>query len=174
MSTASNIADWIYSRKKQGMEPKIVPVTREEILDIRTDVLHNLPTKEWFKPAQIHGVEAWQTPYAPEIRHRTADLENFTFISEQTIDELSIITESRTDVVYGRMVQRLKVDLIQDTTQIDITLEWDHWAKVKKWLKLKPKTKTVRIDGKVLYPYLKVQLPNNRHNVRFYINETLS
>lgn len=178
MSILNEIMKWRVKRMAcEGNCPPFVPLTKEEIVEIKSDWQphsSSLVRSNKGRPT-IAGMENFETPYAEEIRSRIV-LERMPYVSEIPTEQFALQLEASQwrDFVMDRQIHGLKAMICADTTHIDVTLEWDIWARWKRWLRLTRwwpvKTRTVRIDGRVLYPYLKVSLPQNRHHVKFAIN----
>lgn len=172
MSITERIMKWRYKRiESDGCEPEFVPITRDELLEIKSDFVPMIPADP--NRDRICGIEPFVTPFAEEMRVRQVELGCVPFVSECSVTEAEISRQLWDDELSLVQRRRLEMMVCADTTHIDVTLEWDIWARWKRWLRLTRwfpvRTRTVRIDGRVLYPYLKVSLPQNRHHVRFAI-----
>lgn len=98
------------------------------------------------------------------------------YIAEIPIDEFPQNMSQHTymDVLSRQAKLRLHALVCQETTQLELVLECDPWAIIKRKLHLTRwfpiKTITRVIDGKVLYPYLSIAIPKNAHYVQFNVN----
>ena len=78
------------------------------------------------------------------------------------------------DIIKDRLKTEWFYRIYADDTEISHTFECDSWKWLKeklhvtKWFPIK--TKTIKIDGKVLYPKLNIQFPHNTHTVKFKIS----
>jgi hypothetical protein len=178
MNLINRLMDWGHRRvESSGSEPEFIPLRRDEILTLQSD----MPTKPLRETAQdwrqALGMNLFETPFAEEMRCRQVELERVPFITEFEISELALAVSDRAWLDDATQFQkhRLETLVCSDTTRIEMRFEWDIWARWKRALRLTRwfpiRTRTVTIDGRVLYPYLKVSLPNNRHHVKFAIRD---
>lgn len=163
---------WRFKRiDADGNEPEFVPLSREELHEIKSDFVPMVPTTD--RRNEVFGMEPFLTPFAEEIRVRQVAMERVPYIAEYTINELLVTKRDYPDEVARHQRCRLEAMVCTDTTHVDVTFEWDIWARWKRWLRLTRwlpvRKRTVRIDGRVLYPYLKVSLPQNRQHVQFAV-----
>lgn len=157
-----------------GDEPAFIPLTREEIEILKDRYVGD--EKGYFIgdiSPKMFGLEAQETSYAVLQRQRMLTMP-VTRLAE--VDRVDLSFEYVRDVdhecaryLHRRMVARI----CTDTTQLLIRLEWDILAKFKRALRITKwfpvKWRTVAIQGTVLYPYLNVTLPHNRHVVQFAV-----
>jgi len=165
--------EWCHARYyKSGEKPERVPLTRAEIQEITSDLPYQCfePTPE--QGRRFMGVDVFETPYAEEIRARTINLDMQPIRESAEID-LTFTKEEWSNDITDRICRRITTQVATDTTKVSVTLEWDAWAGFKRALRITRwfpiKKRTVEIDGRVLYPYLKVSLPTNRHHVQFAV-----
>lgn len=155
----------------QGEQPAFVPLSREEFTVTAWDSCPYTQTERFIAnvPPKIFGIDTFETPFADEMRARQIDIP-VTQVDESA--EFSEYEEILSQDYNRRLVRyRLRAHICHDTTEIKLTFEWDVLAKFKrkfrltKWFPIK--TRTATIEGRVLYPYLKVTLPHNKHHVQF-------
>jgi hypothetical protein len=117
------------------------------------------------------GVETHDTFYAEQMRAK---------ILELPVSRISIVSKSdpfmtmrmdkHEEDVYRTLAHRVTAFVLTEDTRLNVTLEWDPWAKIKRLLRLTKwfpvRTRTFAIDGRVLYPYFTVTLPHERHTVK--------
>lgn len=121
-------------------------------------------------PPKIFDIDVFETPFGMDMRHRQIDVP-VTRIVEST--DVSYYHECVTndDPDKCRIHRRLIAHICHDTTEIKLTFEWDCFAKFKRALRITKwwpvKTRTAVIEGRVLYPYLKISLPHNKHHASF-------
>ena len=178
MKTFEAIRRWINGRYARiGHPPAFVPISRSEMCEIQTDapIYQFTPKPESENRVEIAGVKGFITEYAAEMRVRTIDLQVEPFTELSKFDDSLCIYEDRRDKFDGMMLRSFKTSICTDTTKIRVTIEWDILA----WLKRKLRVtrwfpvnmRTIENDGRVLYPYLKISLPTNRHHVQFQVRE---
>lgn len=175
MKLLEQIMKWRLNRiQADGKEPEFVPLSRNELLELKSDAPAPMVCPTEPSCNTVFGMEPFLTPFASEMRCRAVEIERVPLINECEVSEALEFSETRTSVP-GSNIQRrqLRTMVCADTTKIEITFEWDIWARWKRLMRVTRwfpvKTRTVRIDGRVLYPYLKVSLPQNRHHVQFAI-----
>jgi hypothetical protein len=171
MSILERIHKWRYQRMDaDGETPKFVPLRRDELLEIKSSCGPMVPASE-ATHNEVFGMGVFESPFAEEMRCRQVEMERVPFIAEVSVDETLATWRTFRDDVDCHLRRQLEAHICTDITAIEVTMEWDIWARWKRWLRLTRwfpvKTRTVKIDGRVLYPYLKVSLPQNRHHVRF-------
>lgn len=158
---------------KTGTKPEMVPLTRDEMMEVVTSAPQLYPNLSDRGKDEVYGMSPFFTPYASEMRERSVDFpfvrieESATIVNEAF--QIRDIKDELTDTIH----RRLTAYICHDDTEIKVTFKFDPWQKWKEKLRLTRwfpvKTRTIVIDGRVLYPYLKVQLPSNRHHVRFAV-----
>lgn len=171
---------WRCKFLKKGEDPKFIPMTRDEFQIISTDFGSYTQTERFRSTCEpcvaavigqkLFGYDVFDSPFAIEMRARQIDVP-LTRIAEST--DVSYYHEYVTsnDPDKCRIKRRLIATLCHDTTNITLTFEWDCFTKFKRTLRITKwfpiKTRTATIEGRVLYPYLKVSLPHNKHHVQF-------
>lgn len=170
MNLYNQLQRWRRKFLEQGSDPSFVPLTREEFSVAVSDCRPYTRTERFIvdAPPQLFGIDAFETPYAEEMRQRQIDVP-VCQISE-TVDIASSDSYLR-EVIKKNTQHRLTAFICHDTTKLTLTFEWDTLAKFKRKFRLTKwfpvRTRTVTIEGRVLYPYLKVSLPHNKHHVQF-------
>lgn len=169
--TPSKLREWIVKfRMKHGEDPKVIHVTANECDEVANDAICYVPIRD--NPhTRLFGIEADVKLWAESVRERQLKvgmcrMEESLFVPK---DDWSFRTIP--DMLRDRLAMQMEVKLLQDVTELTVTLECDAWATWKRALRLVKwfpiRTRQVKIQGQVLYPYLKVQLPFNRHTVKF-------
>lgn len=171
------VRSWMTALRCQsvyGEEPGFIPLTKEEIRIARDE--HNMNvgfrSGDWDN-INIYGTPVFDTAYGVEMRRRQLTMPLFRLAEKVDIHplDLTLHQEMNPETLYLR--RRLEAHIVADVTRLDIALEWDIWAKLKRKLRVTKwfpiKHRVVAIDGRVLYPYLTVNLPHNRHHVQFAI-----
>lgn len=163
--------------ERSGDKPEFIPVTVDEMVDVATHSVTNFPVVSPSQCNQVIGVDAFITPFAEPMRNRQVSMP-LTRISEHaSIDCLyqNLEHSSERNYITNSIVHRLTASIVSDVSALKVNFEWDcfSWLKrtlrVTRWFPIK--SKTVMIDCRVLYPYIKVTLPHNRHHVAFKIRE---
>lgn len=171
MSINETIHRWLSGLSEKGCkhEPAFLPLTREEVREVTRDAVFYTPPGEVFdhsSPTKIYGMPVHETCFAEEQRARQLTV---PFLHLEETSSLSLEYSVRECV--ERMRLHLSQRICAETTTLRVTFEWDPWASVKRALRLTRwfpvSTRTALIDGRVLYPYLKVGLPHNRHYTQF-------
>lgn len=170
MSKMSEIRDFYFRYRAAFFEPpKFISISRDEQTQLHKEV--NLPYSP--PPSELcrfMDSELEITPYAPEMRQRRLELERAcSYMTE--IAGKSCLTKQNRQMVIDNMGRTLEAYILKDTTFLLVDVEHDPWAWFKRKLRLTRwlpiKTKIIRLEGKVLYPWLNIQLPLNRHTVKF-------
>lgn len=167
----SDLYQWVAKMQCDNREPAFVPLSRDEIVSIYSSAdayvkADPRPTRD-----RVMGIDVFTTPFAEEMRQRQVEMSMIQLAESVEIDTTAFRMESHQNHITGNMIRRLSARICCDTTKIMVTMEWDSiaWLKRKtglsKWWKVKQRT--VEIEGRVLYPYLKLSLPANRHHVTF-------
>lgn len=154
---------------KTGDKPAFIPISKVEQLEVAKDAMfcsYPLPPES----NQVLGIDTFDTPFAQPMRTRQIDMPLMR-VSE-CADALYHNAEVSKEMVRG-MFYRLNAKIVSDTSALDVTFEFDPWVKVKRFLRITKwfpvKQRTVTLDCRVLYPYIKVALPHNKHHVQFYV-----
>jgi len=124
---------------------------------------------------ELFGHEVWKTEFAECIRTNRVECKTSLFVTERAIDPFYLFESGQLEITkreFGaELFVGLRLNITTDVTQLKITHEWDCWAKLKRLLRVTKwfpiKSKTAVVDCKVLYPYLKINLPHNKHTVKF-------
>lgn len=172
MST-EKLIKWVHQYQyKLGNKPKVIPISEPEAMEIFSDYSTYVDISRGKK--QFYGIDAEISPWAEMTRARILEIGMERLSMEQRVDE-SRFRVSEYNSEYNRhLVRQLTTEILTDVTHLDVSFDWDRFA----WLKRKVgwigrrwpvKRKTVRIEGKVLYPYLKIQAPADTHRVRFLV-----
>lgn len=164
---------WLNGLHKNGstQEPAFLPLTREEVSETKRNAIFYTPPGEHFDPGattKIYGMPLHETAYAVEQRARQLTV---PFLHLQETSGLSLEYSVRECI--EKMRYHVSTRVCAETTSLKVCFEWDRWASVKRFLRITRwfpvSTRTVLIDGRVLYPFLKVGLPHNRHYTQFRI-----
>lgn len=161
------IRDWLRNRtRKEGKNPDFIPISREEM-----DIVMRSEQFVYEKPRNdmnnaIFGTDAFMTPFAEPMRKRQVELLELCKAVEAA--DPRFIHE---EYIAQDLHRQLRAFVCTDTTNIEVTFDFDPWQRWKQRLRLTRwlpiKRKTIKIDGRVLYPYLNIRLPHNRHHVQF-------
>lgn len=174
MKLLERIIEFIHKARQKGQEIGFIPLSRVEMADIQREATHcsRVHTEETL---QIFGHNTWDTPYGDEIRDRcnSIDLPVILFEESATVDKAAYRFTETFDA-QGYLRARLDRHIATDDTEISVEVYCDPWRAIKerfKWISRRwpVRTQTVKIDGRVLYPYLTVQFPYNRHTVKWRI-----
>lgn len=174
MTTLSKIVKWIQEYEiKFGRRPKMVPISAPEILEISDDSFPQVRDLAC-SGNQICGIDTETSYWAEMTRQKILEIGVERLSIEQRIDENRFNIEQSRNPVSGFLHRRLTAEILTDVTHLDVSFDWDRLAWLKRkveWIgrKWPVKRKTVRIEGKVLYPYLKIQAPADTHRVRFLV-----
>lgn len=167
MKLIEQLHRWRHTFLMQGADPAFVPLTREEFSVAVSDCPYYTRTESFRvgAPPKLFDVDVFLSPFAEEIRQRQIDLPVLQ------LSETARITDGYMDTHDKALRHRLHAFICHDTTKLILTFEWDCWANFKRKFRLTKwfpvRTRTVTIEGRVLYPYLKVSLPHNKHHVQF-------
>ena len=172
MNAMATIRNWVYDYTGlNGKGPDRIVVTRDEIDDLQRDC--SIPCKE--QENSILGIPFDESHYAKEIRARQIEIPMMRIAEVEKFDPMYSMEFTRGDHPFGTVSRRAMANVLGETTHIMISVESDclSWLKrllgLAKWWPIK--NRTVSVDGRVLYPFLKIQLPHNRHSVRFMIRQ---
>lgn len=169
MNISLIIHGWLSGLSERGCktDPAFLPLTREEVEEVKRNAVFYTPPGNSFdpgKPDTIYGMPLHLTHYAVEQRARQLTV---PFLHLQEVVTPEIVT--RFD--HECWVTKFTARICAETTSLKVCFEWDRWASVKRFLRITKwfpiQTRTVLIDGRVLYPFLKVGLPHNRHYTQF-------
>lgn len=171
MSLIAQLHRWRHKFLEQMKDPAFVPLTREEFDVIVSGFPPYTRTERFIvdSPPKLFGIDVFSTPFAEGMRQRQIDLP-VTQISEgHNISNWAETVNKEASRDY--LNRRLTAHICHDTSMLSLTFEWDSLAKIKRKFRLTKwfpvRTRTVKIEGRVLYPYLKISLPHNRHRVTF-------
>ena len=153
--------------------PKVISITPSEAEDLGFHPQFQIPITP-SPVAEVYGSQVWESPYADLQRIKTLTFSTMTLQVERITKagcdcllEKAVISDMKNEMRY-----LLRGHVLSDTTSLTLKLEWDSMAGLKrllhvtKWFPVKHKEYT--IQGRVLYPFLKVQLPNHVHTVQFF------
>lgn len=152
--------------------PSSISLTIEEVNSI-TMTDNGLSCKN----GELYGIPYYISHYGEEKReYQEKSLKscNFTMLKEVDRDYLLPKFDYIFNDLKNQFQLELKAQLLTDDTEISHTFECDPWKWIKeklhitKWFPIK--TKTIKIDGRVLYPKLNIQFPHNTHTVKFKIS----
>lgn len=163
---------------KSPRMPKWIPLTREEIATVVretpaiqypaiSDLMGNMPS--------LMGLNVFESSFAKEMRVKQMEVPLMQVCSEGGITLINARIQSRMDQVTYELRLRLEAYVTTDTTELLYTFDCDGFKGIKNFLRrflwfIPPtKTKTIRIKGQVLYPYLNISLPHHQHHIKFYI-----
>ena len=174
-SITDKINDYINHYKMNMVYPPSISLTRYEI----QDVIDNSPVAYDINKNTIYGIPVTESALAVEKRtyqEKSLKAHNFTILAENDLFPHDIDMEIREwqDIIKDRLKTEWFYRIYADDTEISHTFECDSWKWLKeklhvtKWFPIK--TKTIKIDGKVLYPKLNIQFPHNTHTVKFKIS----
>lgn len=169
--TLKKAYSWINKFKfTNGEPPEVISLTIDEILDVLndTDLSSKVSLNTKSNSMDVFGISVEEVPYAPDLRQRRLEVPVTTFVSESP---LNFIRNSyyEKDCIYNLV--KIHTSMLCDKTTLIVEFEWDIFANLKrklhltKWFPIK-KAK-VKLNCMALYPYIKVQLPHNRHCIRF-------
>lgn len=126
-------------------------------------------TKE---PPQVAGMDIEKTDFAECIRASRIQMPIIRLTESVEFDPHLEAIAGQPEI-FGRLFRRLDAFVLGENSKLEFQIEADPWSKVKRWLRLTrwfPVLKvTVHVDCKVLYPFIKVTLPHNRHTVKFSV-----
>lgn len=157
-------------QSNHGEKPGFIPITKVEQMEVARDsILCSYPLPPGTN--KILGIDIFDTPFAQPMRMRQIDMP-LTRLAE-CADALYYNAEISKELVQG-MFYRLNARIVSDISAVAVTFEFDPWAKIKRFLRITKwfpvRQRTVTIDCVVLYPYIKVALPHNKHHVHFSIH----
>lgn len=163
---------------KHGKSPQTIPVIANEIERLITDT--NCVTHMEFltlEPPQVAGMIIEKTDFAEPMRHLRLQMPVIRLSESAEFEPMLELLEG-SNGVSKRLFRRLDAFVIGETSKLEFKIEADPWEKVKRWLRithwLPIRKLTVRVDCTVLYPYIKVTLPHNRHTAKFNAAENLA
>ena len=148
-------------RRQHNDSPKSIPVSRAEAIEVMNDSGPFVQDIALTPSApQIFGLDMEEHDFAPMIRERRLRVPICDFLQEYPVNAAM---RHNVEFIAREGVARIRAHILADKTRVRVTLDWDIFARVKKWFRIKPRQRTVEIDCTVLYPHCKVQLPHNRH-----------
>lgn len=171
MKLLEQLYHWRNILLRQAREPAFIPLTREEFQIISTDCGPCTRTERFMVDVSptVFGIDTFETPFAEDMRHRQIDIPVIQIAEGHNISNFAEVVSK--DASRDYLHRRLIAHICHDTTEIKLTFEWDILAKFKRKFRLTKwwpvKTRTVILEGRVLYPYLKVSLPRNKHHAQF-------
>jgi len=132
-----------------------------------------------FIECNFNGIPVVESALAIEKRtyqEKSLKAHNFTILAENDLfpSDIDMEINEYQDYISGKLKTELFYRLYADDTVISHTFECDPWKWIKEKLHLTKwfpvKFKTIKIDGKVLYPKLNIKFPHNTHAVKFKIS----
>lgn len=181
MNLAQRLRHWITTFEALvGERPAVMPMSKEEL-----DILRCPPDLNevgYYTGARINhphvfGTDVFESPFGAEMRARQVQVpvEQVCVADKSSGLCLNLTLDTHRDPALDIMHRRLSAHVCKDTTKLSATFEFDPWAPVKRFLRVTRwfpvKTRTIEIDGRVLYPYLNITFPLNRHHVTFAVRE---
>lgn len=176
MNISAIIHGWVNCFRSRNLNPHLpafLPLTAEEVHEVKRNAIFYSPYDAFDPgaPPSIYGMPVHETPFAVEQRDRQLTVPFLRLEESKSISG---------DFRYWECVEHMRMHIVKrvcaETTALKLTFEWDCWAGFKRALRIVRwfpiRTRTVLVDGRVLYPYLKVGLPHNRHSVQFKIAGT--
>lgn len=170
-SWSKTLADYISRfEEKFRCKPKLLPITPCEAKVMMEGAENYYKNADPCSPNQIFNIEAWQSPWADMARERALKLSpnEFWLISTASAP-LAAYSEWR-DTATESLHCKLAAYIMADITEIKLNVECDAlgWLKrklhIEKWWPVKKQEFTVQ--GTVLYPFLQVQMPYEKHVVK--------
>jgi len=166
-----------------GMVPTLLPVTREERVELNASEHTMRFPVAGKQQVTFWGINPTESHYADLARYKIISLPVEQFMVSCAVDELAMTSEAHRLSVTNQLMETVAAHVLADSTSLSVPIECDAWAWLKRWLtgnSLIPlwfrarvpdvKVVTFLIDGRVLYPHLKVQLPHLRHVVKFQLH----
>ena len=145
---------------KFGAAPKIAPWTMDEREEVKQQADFFCWHKADEEASQLYGMNMYATPYADVIRARIVEHS----VTPPTNENLEV------DCYLDALKRRLSAKIATDISHVCVTVEYDPWSKIKRALRLTKyfpiKTQSFVIEGTVIYPYLKVNFPSERHHIK--------
>lgn len=160
-----------------GNNPKHIPVTKHEFREAINSVSvvgYSSLKPEQLKKPEIFGIPIHETPYGRLAREKIID-NPFVVIEETNeVNLLEVTKMEDNDGYFQRLKLALEAKVMANTTELEVKVNCDPLESIKlkfKWLErwFPIKTQTVKISGLVLYPYLNIDFPANRHSVQFFV-----
>lgn len=160
---------------KHGEMPQAIPVSALEIERLMTDT-NCLTCMEFLirEPPQVADMLIEKTDFAEHLRASRIQMPVIRLTESDEFEPRLEIIEGKNEIC-NRLFRRLDAFVIGETSKLEFKIEADPWEKVKRWLRLTrwlPIRKVaIRVDCTVLYPFIKVALPHNRHTVKFSVSK---
>lgn len=152
-----------------GEHPETIPLTPSEITECYMDESPAMRCQFMLAPQpKIYGMGAEENIFAESLRERRLEMPLIK-ISE-TAEFRPELEMSQSQEIGRHLLRRLQTRICSTQTALELTFP-DPWEKLKRklritrWFPLKPIKK--KVLATVLYPYIKVPLPHNRHSVKF-------
>lgn len=178
-SLLQKLRRWVTTiRCHTGEEPAFMPLSREELFVIENPVdIHEIGlfTGSPHRRPAVFNLDTFDSPFAPEMRDMQVRMPIEEVCVADRVSEvtLNVKLETHRDPMLNEMHRRLVAYVCKDTTNLSVSFEFDPWAKFKLALRLTRwfpiRRKRVDISGRVLYPYLNITFPMNRHHVTFAV-----
>jgi hypothetical protein len=174
MSTYEKLIDWLQQyRIKHGEDAKVICCTKQELNELYSTLppacfaVRNDQRFDYFADTEVET-----THYAEQMRLRTITIPFAPLQRECRVSEFAMRVEpyQYRDYAKNELVMGIRAHVLCETTHVEVTHEWDYFAWLKRLLRVTKrfpiKSKKVKIDGRVIYPYLKVSLPGDKHVVK--------
>lgn len=163
--------------RETGDKPAFIPLTAEELGIIRYPPDPNevgYYTGPLLRCPVLFGTDVFESPFGLQMRDRQVKMPvEQVCINDKTSIGLNLTVDTHKDEQMNVLYRRLSAHICKDTTKLSVTFEWDMFASFKRALRITRwfpiKKRTVEIDGRVLYPYLNITFPINRHHVTFAV-----
>jgi hypothetical protein len=151
-----------------GENPVVCPWTREEKSEVASEMVQSYVRPSKQDGDHYYGMEMYATPYAQQIRQRIIEQSVYSPMMDRenvySFESSEKLTEAR------HLQHKLSAIIATDVSHVRVTVECDPWARIKRALRLTKyfpiKQQSFVIEGKILYPHLKVNFPAARHHVK--------
>lgn len=178
MNFLQTLRRWqIRFHSQTGPKPPFIPLTQEELFVIKFPSNPNdvgYYTGNYKGETAIFGTEVFESPFGAEMRDRQVKMPvEHVCIADKTSVGLNLTLDTHRDPQLNILYRRLSAHVCKDTTKLAATFEFDPWATFKRKLRITRwfpvKSRTIEIEGRVLYPYLNITFPCNKHHVTFVV-----
>lgn len=171
MLTREKLWRWAQAIQEKYFDaPRDVPITAAERAAIMEEEPMHMLLPMCDQSPKLFGIEAVETPFAPDLRMKRLEVPVRQFTVEYSVDVALVHNSQLSERVWlGQVIRQMRSHVMCDVTRVELTLEWDAWAWLKRALRLTRwwPVRTVKrtIECNVLYPLCKVQLPWNKHRL---------
>ena len=158
---------WCAFLNQHGEKPSVLPISGDELNSLHCYAEYPLQNPMLSQPSvgavAFMGIPTYETPYADVMREKRIAL---------PVTSLSV-TGEESELAVSLSIRRLTAYLATNDTVVEVTHEWDLWAfwkrlfRITKWFPVK--TRTFKVDGKVIYPKLNLPLPHEPHIVKLKV-----